>query len=68
MSLEKQLNWDLKRKFFRIKFKFSAALGKSKPFIGFEKRIDLKCVAYLYQYLTNKRQAFSNALRLPTAN
>ena len=26
-----------------------------------------KCVIYFYHYLTNKRQAFTAALRLPTA-
>ena len=28
----------------------------------------MKCVTYLYQYFTNKNQAFTNALSLPTVN
>ena len=43
MFLEKQLNWALKRTFFRSKFKSSAALRKSKSFTGIDKRIELKC-------------------------
>ena len=67
LSLEKQLNWALKRTYFRSKFK-SSLLRISKSFIGIEKRIELKCITYLYQYLTNKKKAFQNTLRLPTAN
>ena len=62
------LNSALKRTFYRSKFKSSAALRKSESFIGIEKRTKMKRVTYLYQYLTNKRQAFTNALSLPTAN
>ena len=65
LSLEKQLNWALKRTYFRSKFKSSSI---SKLFIGIEKRIELKCIIYLYPYLTNKKKAFQNTLRLPTAN
>ena len=68
LSLEKQLNWALKRTYFRSKFKSSSLLRISKSFIGIEKRIELKCITYLYQYLTNKKKAFQNTLRLPTAN
>ena len=68
LSLEKQLNWALKRTYFRSKFKSSSLLHISKSFIGIEKRIELKCITYLYQYLTNKNKAFQNTLRLPTAN
>ena len=64
LSLEKQLNWALKRTYFRWKFK-SSSLRISKSFIGIEKRIGY---TYLYQYLTNKKKAFQNTLRLPTAN
>ena len=68
LSLEKQLNWALKRTYFRSKFKSSSLLRISKFFIGIEKKIELKCITYLYQYLTNKKKAFQNTLRLPTAN
>ena len=68
LSLEKQLNWALKRTYFRSKFKSFSLLRISKSFIGIEKRIELKCITYLYQYLTNKKKAFQNTLRLPTAN
>ena len=68
LSLEKQLNWALKRTYFRSKFKSSSLLRISKSFIGIEKRIELKCITYLYQYLTNRKKAFENTLRLPTAN
>ena len=68
LSLEKQLNWALKRIYFRSNFKSSSLLRISKSFIGIEKRIELKCITYLYQYLTNKKKAFENTLRLPTAN
>ena len=68
LSLEKQLNWALKRTYFRSNFKSSSLLRISKSFIGIEKRIELKCITYLYQYLTNKKKAFENTLRLPTAN
>ena len=54
--------------FFRSKINSSAEQRKNKSFIGIEKRIELKCVTYHYQYLSNKRQAFIIALRLPTAN
>ena len=67
LSLEKQLNWALKRTYFRSKFKSSSLLRISKSFIGIEKRIELKCITSLYQYLTNKKKAFQNTLRLPTA-
>ena len=67
LSLEKQLNGALKRT-FRSKFKSSPLLRISKSFIGIEKRIELKCITYLYQYHTNKKKAFQNTLRLPTAN
>ena len=39
LSLEKQLNWALKRTYFRWKFKSSSLLRISKSFIGIEKRI-----------------------------
>ena len=68
LSLEKQLNWALKRTYFRSKFKSSSLLRISKSFIGIEKRIELKCITYLYQNLTNKKKAFQNTLRLLTAN
>ena len=68
LSLEKQLNWALKRTYFRSKFKSSSFLQINKSFIGIEKRIELKCIKYIYQYLTNKKKAFQNTLRLPTAN
>ena len=68
LSLEKQLNWALKRTYFRSKFKSSSLLRISKSFIGIEKKIELKSITYLYQYLTNKKKAFQNTLRLPTAN
>ena len=68
LSLEKQLNWALKRTYFRSKFKSSSLLRISKLFIGIGKRIELKCITYLYQHLTNKKKAFQNTLRLPTAN
>ena len=68
LSLEKQLNWALKRTYFRSKFKSSSLLRISKSFIGIEKKIELKCITYLYQYLTNQKKAFQNTLRLPTAN
>ena len=68
LSLEKQLNWALKRTYFRSKFKSSSLLRISKSFIRIEKRIELKCITYLYQYLTNKKKAFQNTLRLPTAD
>ena len=68
LSLEKQLNWALKRTYFRSKFKSSSLLRISKSFIGIEKRIELKCITYLYQNLTNKKKAFQNTLILPTAN
>ena len=67
LSLEKQLSWALKRTYCRSKFKSSSLLSISKSFIGIEKRIELKSVTYLYQYLTNTK-AFQNTLRLPTAN
>ena len=66
LSLEK--HWMLKRTYFRSKFKSSSLLRISKSFIGIEKRIELKCITYLYQYLTNKKKPFQNTLRLPTAN
>ena len=59
LSLEKQLNCALKRTYFRSKFKSSSLLRISKSFIGIEKRIELKCITYLYQYLTNKKEGFS---------
>ena len=68
LFLEKQLNWALKRTYFRSKFKSSSLLRISKSFMGIEKRTELKCITYLYQYLTNKKKAFQNTLRLPTAN
>ena len=58
LSLEKQLSLALKRTYFRSKFKSSSLLRISKSFIGIEKRI----------YPTNKKKAFENTLRLPTAN
>ena len=58
LSLEKQLNWALKRTYFRSKFKSSSLLRISKSFLGIEKRIELKCITFLYQYLTNKKKAF----------
>ena len=66
MSLEKQLNWSVKCACLRSKFNYSAALRKSKSFIGMVKGIELKCVTYLYKYFTIKRQAFTNKMRLPT--
>ena len=44
LSLEKQLNWALKRTYFRSKFTTSSLLRISKSFIGIEKRIELKCI------------------------
>ena len=68
LSLEKQLKWALKGTYFRSKFKSSSLLRISKSFIGIEKRIELKCITYLFKYLLNKKKAFQNTLRLPTVN
>ena len=68
LSLEKHLNWALRRTYFRSKYKPSSLPSISKFFIRIEKRIELLCITYLYQYLTNKKKAFENTLRLPTAN
>ena len=68
LSLEKQFNWALKRTYFRSNFKSSSLLRISESFIGIEKRIELKCITYLYQYLTNKKKAFQKTSRLTTAN
>ena len=68
LPLEKQFNWALIGIYFRSKFKSSSLLRISKSFIGIEKIIELKCITYLYQYLTNKKKAFQKTLRLPSAN
>ena len=50
ISLDAQLNWALKHTFSDLNINFLENYGK-KSFIGAEKRIELKCVNYLYQYL-----------------
>ena len=67
MSLDMHLNWALKRTFFESKFNFSAEL-RINHLAELKKKIELKCVTYLFQYLSIKKQAFTNGLRLPTAN
>ena len=57
LSLEKQLNWALKRIYFRSKFKSSSLLRISKSFIGIEKRIELKCILIPISY--KQKEGFS---------
>ena len=38
--------------------------GKGNHFSLIERKREMKCVTYLYQYLTNKRKTYINALRL----
>ena len=62
MSLEKQLNCALKRS------SRTCSLRANKCFIGAENKIELICLTYVFQYLTNQRKIYDDALQMLTAN
>ena len=62
LSLEKQMNWA-----FRSSIQGSFDLRIQKNVLGFRQRIELKSLTYFFQYI-NKRKAFVDRIKLPTAN
>ena len=64
-SIKKQLKRALKRTFLAQISNLLQHYGKGNHFSLIERKSELKCVTYLYQYLTNKRKTYTNAFRLP---
>ena len=67
VSLEKQMNWGLKRTFFRSSYKSSTLLRQSKKILGISQTIDLKSLLYFYNYIKGEKLAFQENLKLPNA-
>ena len=66
-SLEKQLNWGLKKVFFRSICKSSRRLRIKKQVIGIEQRTDQLSIFYLRKYIRREKSAFNTTLILLSA-
>ena len=65
-SLEQQLNWGLKRVFFRSNSKSSRRLAVKKQVIGIEKRIEHLYIFHLRKNISREKNPFKTTLILPS--
>ena len=67
LSLEKQMNWAIKSVYFRSSFKSSSDLREREKIIGIKQLIELKSLAFLFQFFKKLKKAFQSTLKLPAA-